>query len=119
MWSVRGWCVSSHGLGSVIVSEEGWLTLQQGGRVLAQPLQGEVYRCLCILEALDPVLRRAPLGEGSQSCLGVGIVMPNNQLWRRSVMFCKREVSWPVLLTGIPVVICHIEGFQSGTYTRP
>lgn len=72
--------MSSHGLGSAVVIEEVWLTLQERDRALSQSLPGEVYRCLCILKTLYPIFCRAPLGEGSQSCLGVGIVMPNNQL---------------------------------------
>lgn len=79
--------------GRRLAAGRGWLTLQQGDCALAQSPQGEVYSLFCIFKTLDPIFCWAPLGEGSQSRLGVGIVMSDDELWPRSVMLSKREVS--------------------------
>lgn len=64
----------------------GCLTLQQGNCALSQSPESEAYCCFCIFEALDPIFCWTPLGEGSQFRLGVGIMVPHDELWRRSVV---------------------------------
>lgn len=46
-------------------------------------------------------------------------MMPNHQLWMRSVMHATARSLQLVVLTGVPVVIRHVECIQSITYTRP
>lgn len=46
-------------------------------------------------------------------------MMPDDQLWGRSAMHATARSLQLGMLTGVPIVIRHVECLQSITYTRP
>jgi hypothetical protein len=87
------------------------LTLEEVNLVLIHSLLREINSSLGIFKRLDSVLCRAPFRECHLAARRFGVlVLANNELWAHNqYMHINSNIEHNGLLTGISVMVSHIE----------